>query len=114
MSEKKSKRIFFIMYGLVVLILLLFSSCSTSQLTQKQIQINYELDKLHIEYRYKTDSLYNEFYKKETKLNDSLNELLYYVEEDTFNGNLDSVVSLIYVELINEMIDNCENCDEID
>ena len=114
MSEKKSKRIFFVMYGLVVLILLLFSSCGTSQLTQKQIQINYELDKLYIDYRYKTDSLYNEFYKKETKLNNNLDDLLYYIEEDTFNGNLDSVVSVLYIELISEIIDNCENCDEID
>ena len=114
MSEKKSKRIFFVMYGLVVLILLLFSSCGTSQLTQEQIQINYELDKLYIEYRYKTDSLYNEYYKKEKKLNDNLDELLYYIEEDVFNGNLDSTVSYHYIDIINEMKGNCHNCDEID
>jgi len=38
-------------------------SCGVSQLTQKQIEINYELDKLWIEYQYKSDSLINEFYK---------------------------------------------------
>ena len=114
MSEKKSKSIFFILYGLLIVILLMCSSCGTSQLTQQQVKINYELDKLYIEYKYKTDSLYNEFYKKETKLNNNLDELLYYVEEDTFNGNLDSVVSVLYIELIREIIDNCENCDEID
>ena len=39
-------------------------SCGTNQLTQRQIEINYELDKLWIEYRYESDSLINEFYKK--------------------------------------------------
>ncbi len=73
MSERKSKSIFFVMYGLVIIILLFFSSCGTSQLTQKQVKINYELDKLYIEYRYKTDSLYNEFYKKERELDDCHN-----------------------------------------
>ena len=48
---------------LSVLVLTLFS-CGTSQLTQKQVKINYELDKLWIEYKYESDSLINEFYKK--------------------------------------------------
>ena len=63
MNERKSKNIFFIVYGLIV-ITMLMCSCSTSQLTQKQIQINYELDKLWIDYKYKTDSLYYEFNTK--------------------------------------------------
>ncbi len=63
MSEKKSKNIFFIVYGLIVITMLL-CSCGTSQLTQKQVKINYELDKLWIEYKYESDSLINEFYKK--------------------------------------------------
>ncbi len=63
MSERKSKNIFFIVYGLIVLTMLM-CSCGTSQLTQKQIQINYELDKLWIDYKYKTDSLYHEFNTK--------------------------------------------------
>jgi len=63
MSEKKSKNIFLIVYILIVFTMLM-CSCGTSQLTQKQIQINYELDKLWIDYKYKTDSLYYEFNTK--------------------------------------------------
>ena len=63
MSERKSRNIFFIVYGLIV-VTMLMCSCGTSQLTQKQIQINYELDKLWIDYKYKTDSLYYEFNTK--------------------------------------------------
>ena len=63
MNERKSKNIFFIVYGLIV-ITMLMCSCGTIQLTQKQIQINYELDKLWIDYKYKTDSLYYEFNTK--------------------------------------------------
>ena len=63
MNERKSKNIFFIVYGTIVIIMLL-CSCGTSQLTQKQVKINYELDKLWIEYKYDSDSLINEFYKK--------------------------------------------------
>ena len=44
-------------------------SCGTSNLTQRQIEINYELDKLWIEYKYKSDSLINEFYKHNTNKN---------------------------------------------
>ena len=68
MSERKSKNIFFIVYGTIVITLLL-CSCGTSQLTQTQIEINYELDKLYIDYKYKNDSLINEFYKHNTKKN---------------------------------------------
>ena len=63
MSERKSKNIFFIVYGAIVITLLL-CSCGTKKLTQKQVRINYELDKLWIDYQYKSDSLINEFYKK--------------------------------------------------
>ena len=63
MSERKSRNIFFIVYGLIV-VTMLMCSCGTSQLTQKQVKINYELDKLWIEYKYESDSLINEFYKK--------------------------------------------------
>ena len=48
---------------LSIVVLTMFS-CGTSQLTQKQVKINYELDKLWIEYKYESDSLINEFYKK--------------------------------------------------
>ena len=40
-------------------------SCGTSSLTQRQIEINYELDKLWIDYKYESDSLINEFYNDE-------------------------------------------------
>ena len=49
---------------LIIITSLTLVSCGTSQLTQKQIEINYELDKLWIEYKYESDSLINEFYKK--------------------------------------------------
>jgi len=52
--------------GLVLLttVIMMMSSCGTSQLTQKQVKVNYKLDKLWIDYKYESDSLINEFYKK--------------------------------------------------
>jgi hypothetical protein len=64
MSERKSKNLFLIGYVSLMILLMIMSSCGTSQLTQKQVKINYELDKLWIDYRYESDSLINEFYKK--------------------------------------------------
>jgi hypothetical protein len=64
MSERKSKSIFLIGYVSLMIVLAMMSSCGTSQLTQEQTKINYELDKLWIDYKYKSDSLINEFYKK--------------------------------------------------
>jgi len=64
MSERKSRNIFVLMWMSLVLGLMLMSSCGTSQLTQKQIEINYKLDKLYIDYKYESDSLINEFYTK--------------------------------------------------
>jgi hypothetical protein len=64
MSERKSKSIFIIVYVLFVIFLLSMTSCGTGKLTQKQVRINYELDKLWIDYKYESDSLINEFYKK--------------------------------------------------
>ena len=63
--EKVIERVY-IVGGLVLLttVIMAMSSCGTSQLTQKQVKINYELDKLWIDYKYKSDSLINEFYKK--------------------------------------------------
>ena len=68
MSERRSKNIFFIVYGTIVITLLL-CSCGTGKLTQEQIKIDYELDKLWVEYKYKSDSLINEFYKHNTNKN---------------------------------------------
>jgi len=64
MSERKSKNIFLIGYIVLMITLMMMSSCGTSQLTQKQVKINYELDKLWIEYKYKSDSLINQLYTK--------------------------------------------------
>jgi len=64
MSERKSKNIFLIGYVSLMIMLAMMSSCGIGQLTQEQTKINYELDKLWIEYKYKSDSLINEFYKK--------------------------------------------------
>jgi len=64
MSEKGQQKWFIVLYISIVGVLLMMSSCGTSQLTQQQISINYELDILWIEYQYKSDSLVNEFYKK--------------------------------------------------
>lgn len=64
MSEKRQQRWFIVSYLMIVGILLMMSSCGTSQLTQQQIKINYELDRMWIDYKYKSDSLINEFYKK--------------------------------------------------
>ena len=49
---------------LATVVIMSMSSCGTSQLTQEQVKINYELDKLWIDYKYESDSLINEFYKK--------------------------------------------------
>ena len=62
--ERKSKNLFLIGYVSLMILLMIMSSCGTSQLTQKQVKINYELDKLWIDYKYESDSLINEFYKK--------------------------------------------------
>ena len=64
MIERKSKNIFLIGYVSLMILLMIMSSCGTSHLTQKQVKINYELDKLWIDYKYESDSLINEFYKK--------------------------------------------------
>ena len=61
MVDNKNKTMKKIILSIVVLTMF---SCGTSQLTQKQVKINYELDKLWIEYKYESDSLINEFYKK--------------------------------------------------
>ena len=50
---------------IIGIVILSTTSCSVNNLTQKQIKVNYELDKLYIEYIYTKDSLINEFYKDE-------------------------------------------------
>ena len=63
--EKNLNRIYNIS-GIILLIVVIMAmtSCGSSNLTQRQVKINYELDKLYVDYKYKSDSLINEFYKK--------------------------------------------------
>ena len=63
--EKNLNRIY-IISGILLLIIIVkaMTSCGSSNLTQRQVKINYELDKLYVDYKYKSDSLINEFYKK--------------------------------------------------
>ena len=53
--------------GIIILITML-SSCGTSNLTNEQVKhrnkVDYEINKLYLEYSYKRDSLIIEFYKK--------------------------------------------------
>ena len=52
----------------IILGVMILSSCGMSRLTQDQVKhrntIDYELDKLYLEYSYQRDSLIMEFYKK--------------------------------------------------
>ena len=56
------------------------------------------------------------------KVQEDIDELSYYIQEDAFNGNLDSTVVQIYIDKIDELNKElmyisgygCENCDEID
>jgi len=52
----------------IILGVMIISSCGMSRLTQDQVKyrntIDYELDKLYLEYSYQRDSLIIEFYKK--------------------------------------------------
>ena len=56
---------------------------------------------------------YKEIHRGGTcSIKETTDELMYYVQEDSFNGNLDSTVVQIYIDRINEI--KCHNCDEID
>ena len=93
MSERKSKNLFLIGYVSLMILLMIMSSCGTSQLTQKQVKINYELDKLWIDYKYESDSLINEFYKKQYESN----------KYNVCNSNsviLDSSINIIKVNYV--------------
>ena len=65
LNYAKSRNIFIITWISLVLGLMMMSSCGTTQITQKQVKINYKLDKLWIDYMYERDSLINEYYKDE-------------------------------------------------
>ena len=48
---------------LVILGIMLFSSCGTFKMTEKEKQVNYELEKLYLDYSYKRDSIIIEYNK---------------------------------------------------
>ena len=49
--------------GLITFLILTLSSCGSYKMTPKQIELNYQIDKLYNEYEYKRDSLLIEYYK---------------------------------------------------
>lgn len=48
---------------LLIVLMILLTSCGTYKMTEKERQVNYELDKLYLEYTYKRDSLLIEYNK---------------------------------------------------
>ena len=55
----------FLFLCIIILIAMTFSSCSY-KLTERQVKIDYELEKAYLEYSYQRDSLIIEFYRTET------------------------------------------------
>ena len=47
-----------------IVLLLLLTSCGSYRMTEKERQINYEIDKAYLEYIYKRDSLIIEYNKQ--------------------------------------------------
>ena len=68
MTNKRANSMGIIVMIIVTILLITLSSCGTSRLTNEQVEhrnnIDYELDKLYLEYSYQRDSLIIEFYKK--------------------------------------------------
>ena len=64
MTNKKGNSLGLIMMVIITVLVIILSSCGTNRLTERQINIDYELDKLYLEYSYQRDSLIIEFYKK--------------------------------------------------
>ena len=68
MTNKRANSMGIIVMTIVAILMIILSSCGTSRLTNEQVKhrdnIDYELDKLYLEYSYKRDSLIIEFYKK--------------------------------------------------
>jgi len=62
---KDSMRILSYSYcGIILIVLItLLTSCGTYKITEKERQINYEIDKAYLEYTYKRDSLIIEYNK---------------------------------------------------
>jgi hypothetical protein len=66
---------------------------------------------------------YKQVHKNNTcSIKEITDELMYYIQEDSFNGGLDSTTVQLYIEKIEEINKelmytscySCENCDEVD
>ena len=68
MTNKKGNSLGLVMMVIITVLVIILSSCGTSRLTNEQVKhrdnIDYELDKLYLEYSCQRDSLIIEFYKK--------------------------------------------------
>jgi hypothetical protein len=69
MTNKRANSMGILVMILIITLITLLSSCGVNRgLTKEQVthrdNIDYELDKLYLEYSYKRDSLIIEFYKK--------------------------------------------------
>lgn len=64
MTNKKGNSLGLVMMVILTVLVIILSSCGTSRLTERQVNIDYELDKLYLDYSYQRDSLIIEFYKK--------------------------------------------------
>ena len=66
MTNKKGNSLGLVMMVIITVLVIILSSCGTSRLTNEQVKhrdnIDYELDKLYLEYSYQRDSLIMEFY----------------------------------------------------
>ena len=53
---------------IIVIVSLLFTSCGIlSPMTDKEIELNYQIDKLYLDYQYKKDSLIIEYYHEKDR-----------------------------------------------
>ena len=81
---------------------LLVSSCGMfTPMSDKEREINYEIDKLYLEYQYKRDSILIEFYRNQESAVPTCN-----IEGSHYHDGELYEPPVAYFE--------CENCDEID
>ena len=53
---------------IIVIVSLLFTSCGIlSPITDKERELNYQIDKLYLDYQYKKDSLIIEYYHEKDR-----------------------------------------------
>lgn len=68
MTNKRANTMGIIVMIIISVLIMTLCSCGTSRLTKEQVThrntIDYELDRLYLEYSYQRDSLIIEFYKK--------------------------------------------------